>query len=183
MEHKRDRRTTSIHLWLLALLCLPALAWAGMEPVKPGEIPALKPGEGLVLAAVDTSIALDAARLNRDGKSWGNGVMSRLKAGQNYRLYVAAAGRYQWRELQPFNGFRYLLKDDKELDFQVDAGGITYPGDLLFRPVSLWRADIRRSNRSLAAIDWLQRNHPALYSKFDFRYSGHYPDPFPAFYR
>lgn len=183
MEHRRDRLTTSIHLWLLALLCLPALAWAGMEPVKPGEIPALKPGEGLVLAAVDTSIALDAARLNRDGKSWGNGVMSRLKAGQNYRLYVAAAGRYQWRELQPFNGFRYLLKDDKELDFQVDAGGITYPGDLLFRPVSLWRADIRRSNRSLAAIDWLQRNHPALYSKFDFRYSGHYPDPFPAFYR
>jgi len=184
MKHGRDWRTSTVHLWLLlAVLCLPAAAWAGMEPVKPGEIPVLKPGEGLVLAAVDTSIGLDAVRLNRDGKSWGNGVMSRLRAGQNYRLYVAAAGRYQWRELQPFNGFRYLLKDDKELDFQVDAGSITYPGDLLFRPVSLWRADIRRSNRSLAAIDWLQRNHPALYSRFDFRYSGHYADPFPAFYR
>lgn len=184
MKHGRTLSLSRAGLWLLlACLCWPAASWAAIDPVKPGEIPVLKPGEALILAAVDTNIELDSVRLNRDGKIWGDGVMSRLQAGHNYRLYVASAGRYVWRELQPFNGFRYLLKDEEELAFQVDAGTIVYPGDLVFRPTSMWRADVHRSNRSLAAMDWLQRTHPALYARFAFTYAGHYSDPFPAFYK
>lgn len=184
MQHGCTLSLASVRLLLLfACLCWPLVSWAAIEPVKPGEIPALKPNEALILAAVDTNIPLDSVRLNRDGKVWGDGVMSRLQAGHNYRLYVAPAGRYVWRELMPFNGFRYLLKDDEELEFQVDAGTIVYPGDLVFRPTSMWRADVHRSNRSLAAMDWLQRTHPGLYASLSFTYSGHYPDPFPAFYK
>lgn len=184
MKHGRRLSSLSTQLWVLfACLCWPVLGWAAIEPVKPGEVPVLKPGEALILAAVDTSIALDSVRLNRDGKVWGDGVMSRLRAGHNYRLYVATAGRYVWRELRPFGDFRYMLKEDEELEFQVDAGTIVYPGDLVFRPSSLWRAEVHRSNRSLAAMDWLQRTHPALYANFSFTHVGRYPDPFPAFYR
>lgn len=169
--------------WVLAAMLWPCLAWAAMAPVKPGQVPTLKPGEGFVLVAVDTNIDLHQVRLNRDGKVWGDGTMSGLVSGQNYRLYVAPVGRYEWRELSLVYGLRYQLSSDKEFEFDVDAGSIAYPGDLVFRPTSYWRADIRRSNRGLAAINWLQRNHPAIYGQYALNYSGHYPDPFPAFYK
>lgn len=168
---------------LLPAMAWPCLAWAAMTPVKPGQLPRLGPGEGFVLVAVDTNVDLYKVRLNRDGKMWGDGTMSDLKRGQNYRLYVAPAGRYEWREISLFQGFRYRLGTDKEFEFDVSAGDITYPGDLVFSPTSLWRADFRRANRGLAAISWLQRNHPAVYAQFAFNYAGHYPDPFPAFYK
>lgn len=171
--------------YVLALLVMlwPSLALAAMQAVKPEKVPVLGPGDGLVVMAVDTPVDLYQVRVNRDGKVWGDGVMADLGAGQNYRLYVAPAGDYQWRELMLVYGLRYALKDDGELKFKVKAGVINYPGDLLFQPTSLWRAQIRSANRGLAAIDWLQQNHPALYARHAFVYSGLYPDPFPDFYR
>ncbi|MCD9087760.1 prolyl oligopeptidase family serine peptidase [Stenotrophomonas sp. SY1] len=169
--------------WLMTTVLWPCLAWAAMDVVKPGQLPALKPDEGFVLVAVDSNVDLYQVRVNRDGKVWGSGTMTDLKSGQSYRLYVAPVGRYKWRELSLAYGFRYQLGNDKEFEFDVAAGAIAYPGDLVFRPTSFWRADIRRSNRGLAAINWLQRNHPAIYSQYALNYSGHYPDPFPAFYK
>lgn len=170
--------------WLAFVLALwPTLASAAMEHVKPAQMPVLGPNEGFVLVAVDTDVDVHRVRVNRDGKSWGDGVMSDLKAGQNYRLYVAPAGQYEWRELQLLYSLRYALKEEPEFKFKVEPGKINYPGDLVFRPTSLWRADIRSANRGLAAIDWLQANHPALLSGHALSYSGRYPDPFPEFYR
>ncbi len=171
----------------VALVCLLGLfafaAQASMREVKPGEAPVLKPGEGLVLMAVDTPVAVYAVRMNRDGKTFGSGAMRELKAGRSFRLYVVPAGTYEWRELQLFYGFQYKLSDDPEFQFMVEPGRITYPGDLLFRPVSVWRAHFGMSNRALAAIDWVQKTHPALYAQYEFAYVGRYPDPFPAFYK
>lgn len=170
-------------IFMLWLGLLPAQAFAAMEPIKPGQVPVLGPADGLVLIAVDTDVDVYRVRVNRDGKSWGDGVMSDLKTGQNYRLYVAPAGNYQWRELQLLYSLRYPLKEDPEFKFTVEAGKINYPGDLVFRPSSLWRADIRTANRGLAAIDWLQATHPILRANHRLAYSGLYPDPFPDFYR
>ena len=159
-----------------------APAHARMKLVDPGEVPELDPDEGLVLVAVDTNVPLHSVKVIKDGKIFGPGVLRRLDPGLSYRLYIAPAGTYEWREIELVKRFRYELEDDPEFDFKVEPGRITYAGDLLFRPVTLWRAEIAVPNRSLAALDWLAREHPAVLAGHAFAYSGHYPDPFPAFY-
>ena len=163
-----------------------APAMARMQQVEPGERPVLAADEGLVLVAVDTSRELERVALNKDGKVFGAGVMTRLKPGLTYRLYVAPVGEYTWKKITAMSNalmtFGFNLEDSDEYRFRVEAGRITYPGDLLYRPIGVWRADIRMVNRALAAMDWLQAQHPGLQS-LPLVYSGHYPDPFPAFYR
>ena len=170
---------------MLVVLCGLAsfAAQASMREIKPEDAIALKPGEGLVLMAVDTSVDVAMVRMNRDGKLFGSGVMRDLKEGRNFRLYAVQAGTYEWRELQLAFGFRYTLSDDEDFRFTVEPGRITYPGDLLFRPRSFWRARFASTNRSLAAIDWMQKTHPAIYAQYPLAFSGRYPDPFPAFYK
>ena len=173
---------------LLACVAILVLSFtfpadARMRAVEPGEIPELAADEGLVLVAADTNVPLYSIRLNKDGKMFGSGVMRELAQGRSYRLYVAEAGAYEWQELRVFRRLRYEFDDDPEFRFKVAPGRITYAGDLLFRPTSLWRAEVATPNRSLAAIDWLGREHAALLATHPFEYAGHYPDPFPAHYR
>ncbi len=174
---------------LCALLCVFAFvapAMARMQLVKPGEIPVLAPDEGMVLMAVDTSQTLARVNLNKDGTLFGAGTMTQIQPGRSYRLYVAPVGDYAWKKITVESNsmmwFGFNLEDSEEFRFHVEPGQITYPGDLLFRPTGLWRADTGMVNRALAAMDWLQAQHPGLRT-LPFAYSGHYPDPFPAFYR
>ncbi|MDG2527013.1 prolyl oligopeptidase family serine peptidase [Stenotrophomonas sp. HITSZ_GD] len=172
-----------------ALLCVFAFvapAMARMQLVKPGEMPVLAPDEGMVLMAVDTSQTLERVTLNKDGQVFGAGVMTQIQPGRSYRLYVAPVGDYAWKKITVASNasvwFGFNLEDSEEFRFRVEPGRITYPGDLLFRPTGVWRADTGMVNRALAAMDWLQAQHPGL-QQVPFAYSGHYPDPFPAFYR
>lgn len=171
--------------WLMAVFaCVFAMAaQAGMRRVDPGEIPVLQPDEGLVVVAVDSDIFIRSLRVLKERKAFGAGVMKDIRAGRSFQLYVADAGLYQWNELRMIYNLKYELDDEPEFKFKVEPGKITYAGDLLFRVISFWRAEIAVSNRGLAAMDWLELQHPTLYEKYAFQYSGHYPDPFPAFYR
>ncbi len=167
----------------VALALSAASASARMRLVEPGEVPRLDADEGLVVMAVDTDVPLRTVSVNKDDKFFGSGVMSRLDPGRTYRLYVADAGDYEWEEVRLLRQLKMKLHDDPEFDFRVEPGRITYPGDLLFRPVTLFRAEVAVPNRSLAALDWLAQAHPALLAAHGFAYVGHYPDPFPAHYR
>lgn len=165
----------------LLLCAFAAQAW--MHKVDPGEVPELDADEGLLVMAVDSSEALHSVRLNKDGKLFGAGTMNRLPAGRSYELYVATAGEYAWNRVELLPGYFVKLRDDPEFKFKLEPGRITYPGDLLFRPKTPWRIDVEMVNRGLAAMDWLQQQHPALVGRYEFAFSGHYPDPFPGFYR
>jgi dipeptidyl aminopeptidase/acylaminoacyl peptidase len=167
---------------LLVAGALPFEADARMKRVAPGTVPELREGEGLVLVAVDSSVPVHAVRVSRNGRQFGAGVMRDLPAGLSFTLYVAPAGEYAFREVDLVYRWRLSLRDDPEFRFRVSAGEITYPGELLYRPRTLWIAEVDIANRALAAIDWLEREHPDVYRRYPLAYSGHYPDPFPAFY-
>lgn len=170
-------------LW--AVCCAPA--WARMQRVDPGEIPKLAPGEGLVLVAVDTSFALERVALNKDGKLFGEGTMTQLKPGRTFQLYVAPVGDYAWKRITllttSWGRWSVSMEDSDEFRFRVEPGRITYPGDLLVRSTEWARPKVSMVNRALAAMDWLQAQHPLLQKQEQLQYAGHYPDPFPAFYR
>lgn len=156
---------------------------ARTRAIDPGEMPTLGEDEGLLVVAVDSSMDLASVSVKKDGKLFGSGTLANLKAGRTSRLYAVPAGTYEWDQVRLFANIHYELKSDVEYRFEVPPGKITYSGDLVFRPRGLLRADIQVTNRGLKAIDWLEANHADLAKRYPFAYSGHYPDPFPAFYR
>lgn len=161
-------------------------AWA-LHQVDPGEMPRLEEGEGLLAVAVDASSPVSSAKFRKVDALFTGDVLSRVPVGRTMQLYVVPAGRYQWTEVTLVDTWSWRsslkLKDDPEYGFEVKAGQITYPGELVLRPMGWFKSGVRVSNRALPVIDWLQEKFPALSERYRFVYSGHYPDPFPEFYR
>ena len=170
-------------LALLLMACVVPQGHARMKAVAPGEVPELAADEGLVVVAVDTNVELQSVTMLRDGRIFGARGISRLDKGRGFRLYVASRGVYRWKSVNMGHRLRFRLRDDPEFGFEVEPGRIVYPGELMFRATGLWRATIMMPNRGLTAIDWLEQEHPRVLARYPFVYSGHYPDPFPAFYR
>lgn len=168
---------------LLVLGMLAAFQPAFAGRVDPGEIPKLGPNDGLLLVEVDSTIPLESVRVKQDGRFFDAGILKRIGVGRTAGLYVVPAGSYQWAQIDLLWAARFMFKEDPEYHFQVEPGKITYAGDLVFRPTGLYSADIKLRNRGLGAMDWLDKNHPVLAQRYPFAYSGHYPDPFPDFYR
>ena len=166
---------------LLAVTAAPAIGM--VRTVDPGEMPKLGPDEGLLLVEVDSNSPLGSIRVKKDGALFTAGVMRYPDKGRTARLYVVPAGRYAWHDVNLSWFASYVLKDKDEYHFDVVPGKITYGGDLVIRLTGMWSADIVVVNRGLQAMDWLEAQHPQLARDYEFVYAGHYPDPFPAFYR
>ena len=166
----------------LALLCLAANASASIRLVREGETPTLRPDEGLLLVDVDSTTPIYAVRIVQAGSDWGKETISDLPKGKTSRLFVATAGTYHWSRLERTAGWAYYdLHDKPDFQFEVMPGVINYPGDLVYRPGV--RTHLHAPNRSLVGIDWLRAHAPGVYARYAFVYSGHYPDPFPEFYK
>lgn len=164
------------------LLCWVLPAAATILPVKDGDNVTLAESEGLLVIGIDSTAPLELLGLVREGDAPVSGTLRRVGAGRSLRMYRMPAGRYRWDQVRvdsqthapaPADAFR----------FEVKAGHVNYPGDLLVRTRGWVRVDFDLANRGLAALDWLDANHPALSKRLPFAYAGHYPDPFPAFYR
>jgi dipeptidyl aminopeptidase/acylaminoacyl peptidase len=170
--------------WLVIALCLGAAlpAFAAIREIAPGSDPALQPDEGLLLVEADADVDLNwlqVARLGADGDDFD--ALRDTKPGVTARLLAVPAGRYAWRAVGPHTGKRYTFGSEDVEAFDVAPGRITYPGDMVIRA----KADgviFEKANRGLRALDWLEAQHPQLARSTPLVYSGHYPDPFPAFY-
>ena len=169
-------------LCALAIVLCSAQVHAFLREVDPGAEIKLADHEGLLLVSVDTLDALHYVRVQREGNFLAYGKLEDLKAGVSTKLYAVAAGSYRWDRVALTANLYFGLSDDAEFKFEVKAGVINYPGDLLYRSMSHSSARMRATDRALRAIDWLEANFPNL-SRYQFFYTGHYPDPFPEFYR
>ena len=187
--HSTGSRFAAVLCRLLVLVAVctsiaPQIAAAGgMFPVDPGAQAELKPDEGLLLVVVDSAIQLDGVYMRKDGAMLNSGVFRRTPRGRNLQLLRVQAGTYIWDNVRTPSGIDYKLKDNPEFRFEVKPGQIVYAGDLLFLPQGASSAQIHTTNRGLAAMDWLESAHPLLFKRYPFAFSGHYPDPFPEFYR
>lgn len=169
---------------VVTLLGVASHASAAIREILPGEVPALGPDQALLLVDVDSSTPISELRFVRPGSDFGGDTLSDLPKGRSTHLFVATAGTYQWSRLEfQISNLRHYfdLHNNPEFQFEVKAGAINYPGELIYRPGT--RFSVREANRGLLAIDWLRANATAVYSRYRFVYSGRFPDPFPAFYQ
>lgn len=177
-----------LHRGIAALLIACAFLFsapvqARLHHVKPGNVPELEAGEGLLVVGVDTNMPISRVRVRKDDAVFGGGDMKDLPEGRSLRLYALPAGRYEWAQLKPFSNFIYDLRDEPEFEFVVEAGKINYAGDLQFRAKTVDDSRFHVSNRGLGVIDWLNKEHPRVFAGYTLAYTGYYPDPFPEFYR
>jgi dipeptidyl aminopeptidase/acylaminoacyl peptidase len=186
----KSRVSSTVAAWrhLMAILLLAAAmpVVAKVRVVNPGEVPVLRPDEGLLLIGVDTNLPLTAVSFRFDSKRTSDvaATLSRVGIGHLARLYVVPAGAYRWSQIDTQIWTRFGFDEDSETDrFIVVPGKINYGGDLLYRWTDHFHADIQIHDRSLRAMDWLDMAHPALARQYPFAYNGHYPDPFPDVYR
>jgi hypothetical protein len=169
-------------LFVLVFITVPS-ALAAITLVEPGETPKAAADHGLLVIAVDTNMSINSVLIRREGSSIGGELVRDLHKGRSLRLYSLPAGRYAWRQLRPLARYIFDLSGEDEFTFTVEAGTITYPGDLIFRARTVDDVTFHMSNRGLGVIDWLQAEHSTLFARHRFHYSGHYPDPFPEHYR
>ena len=181
LDHPLRRAAATLLLVCATLACAPLQA--RLHHVKPGQAPELEADEGLLVVGVDTNMPISRVRVRKDDAVFGGGDMKDLPEGRSLRLYALPAGRYEWSQLKPFSDFSYDLRDEPEFEFVVEAGRINYAGDLQFRARTMNDSAFHVSNRGLGVIDWLQKEHPRVYADYKLTYTGHYPDPFPEFYR
>lgn len=173
--------------WLVAVLLFAiAVDARAMRRIDAGEEPRLAPGEGLVVLTVDSNDNVNTVHLARTGGGTAE-VLNYIRPGRNTFLFATEAGEYEWKEMKLISGdgmyyARHTL-GGAQFRFKVEAGKIVYPGDLVLRPYSLTSSYRQVHNRALLAMDWLQLQHPALYRRLPFAYTGEYPDPFPEHYR
>ena len=173
------RSVVALLVLMAALAALPAHA----RLIKPGAMPTLEPGEGLLVVGIDSNMPLVRVKVRKDNAVFGGGDMKDLPEGRSLRLYALPAGRYEWAQLRPLRYLNYDLRNEPEFEFVIEAGRINYAGDLQFRAKTVNDSTFHVANRSLGVIDWLKKEHPQVYASYDLAYTGHYPDPFPTFYR
>jgi dienelactone hydrolase len=161
---------------------------SGMYPLELGELPRLAANEGLLLVSIDSEFPLEAVYMKQESAVLNSRVLKNPPAGRTTALVRVAAGRYGWDKLRIGNWARswawwdYRLGDDPESFFDVRAGVVNYPGDLVVKRISAGRSYIQRMDHALLAIDWLESNYPGLLKQRPLVYSGPYADPFPAYY-
>ena len=159
-----------------------------MYPLELGEHPRLAADEGLLLVSIDSEFPLEAVYMKHESAVLNSRVLKNPPAGRTTALVRVAAGRYGWDKLRIGNWGRswswsdYRLGGDPESFFDVRAGVINYPGDLVVKRISASRSYIQRMDHALLAIDWLESNYPGLLKQRPLVYSGPYADPFPAYY-
>jgi dienelactone hydrolase len=173
---------------LLAAILLgsSACAMAPLQPVVPGVPVELGEDEGLVVVQIDTEIPLEQLSLDRAV------VSGAISSGRHIWLVRLATGRYRWKrvafgsragvaQVYPFE------PGDVDLRFDVEAGKINYPGELVIRAHPVLRSArggiyIRNRNHSALAVRELRRIAPDLLSAYPLRHAGPRGDGFLDYY-
>lgn len=172
------------------------------EVVAPGSILALPENVGIVVIHVDTNAPLIG--LDANGKP----IAGELAAGRYAWLVRLPAGEYAWtdiafaadpkakstpswcppRRVVRFNPLTDLQGvENSEYEFDVEAGAINYPGELILRAEynicgTVVGVNIRNRNHSAMAVQSLMKTHTSIVDDLPIRYAGSSGDEFLKFF-
>lgn len=165
-----------VRLLLLCYLVLFVLPAPASDWIKPGEAVSLGADEGLAVFTVDSDIDIDTIELDRLDKSFSFPRLRRLGAGRHLRVLELPAGEYRMNRTI-ITGAYWKLDKMPNASFRIEAGKLNYVGELRLRTFfGLHRMMVR--NQGLAALAWLDKEHPGLAGRWPWRLANAFPDPF-----
>ncbi|MFK7897058.1 MAG: hypothetical protein AB8G23_14530 [Myxococcota bacterium] len=145
--------------------------------------------EGILIVQIDTDLPLASVDL-------GSGrVATNLPAGQHLWMIPAKAGRDEWARFVVSVGggathsvsmSEVNVRFDDEFEFDVEAGAVNYPGELIIRSDG-WSGSspdvvVRNRNHSAMAVRRLRERHGAELDRLPLRYGGRSQDGFLSYY-
>lgn len=152
---------------------------------------ALKPGDGVLVIAVNSDIWFQDLRLIRPNDDTFAAIAARnIGEGKSLRFVELPAGDYQWVKIDiSDNGYvhRYVTLDDNKkqrFTFTVKPGVINYPGDFVVATSSnAFRTSyyIQLIDRSAMLLDDLTPDQKAMLDNLGWIYTGPGSDNFPAY--
>lgn len=159
-------------------LCV-ALGCTTARPILPGADPGLRDGEGLLVLDLVSDVRISSLACS------GVRAAHDLPPGEHLVLLAIKAGSYRWNRVA-FGGPQVKLLLDfgrkEPWSFRVEAGRISYPGQLVFRGAELlWtahRMEARSINRSAMVFQRLRKLYPELLARYPIRYTGRRRDDF-----
>ncbi|MDC8013653.1 S9 family peptidase [Tahibacter soli] len=164
-----------------ALACAGVLVLFAATAAAKDDPAALKPGQGLLLVAIENSAAAWSVRIDGDG---GDHVVKDLVSGRNTRLLKLPAGTYRYSRADRSDDMRFSMDrpDNRaRFTFTVEPGVVNYPGELVLRMLSPHRISGGRFNRAAFAMAMFDRDAPGARSRLPWRTDAGAPDPFPEF--
>lgn len=167
-------------IWYRLATIVPAVLLGGcFSTVSSLENPAavvLEQEEGFLLIEVDTTHNLEAIYIT--GKKNIKLTSADLRAGSNYILVDLPAGNYDIHQVD-LNGFWYYKMEDELWEFSVEAGVVSYVGNLTFEG-HMWGSSghFALINRSSLALEYLEDNYPDLLETRQVEYRGPGDDRF-----
>ena len=173
-----------VRLLGVAALALGASVGFAATEYRPGTAMSLPAGSGLLAVDVDAIASISAVRIDRIGSMFGGTTLTGLAGGTNIRLIELPAGDYRWSRVDLPGKLRYLrVRDDARFHFRIEAGTITYAGDLCVTSATggSERFAISVTNRAARMLVHLDRNWPGARKSYPLRYQGSSPDRFLQF--
>lgn len=185
VKRSRPARHLVLLLALSGLAALVGCASARIAPIDASQPIALAPDEGLLILQIDTEVALHDLILSR------RSIARSLGKGQHIWLVRVRAGSYRWQQIEIGDNPRYRriyeIDSDDEMRFDVQAGVLNYPGELVIRegPSSSWGYPtliVRNRNHAAMAVRALQKRDPRILEARTLRYAGSSKDAFLDYY-
>jgi dipeptidyl aminopeptidase/acylaminoacyl peptidase len=177
----------SIRKYLLVAVSLACLfaqsASASMhDEYTPDRVAELKPDEGYVLVSVETNAPLATIELAMGKGSTRAHLFENFEGGRAARLLKLPEGEYHWSGMTA-GEYEWDFEKRTDLSFTVQRGVINYPGSLLVHETRGLRMTMRQEDESTLAIAAMAENFPKQFERFEFRFGGRDPDPYPEFYK
>ncbi len=178
------------------LLTLGLLSWtlAGCGPALPGKLLAidlhskdtapilpaqLEEGNGILIAEIETNSPIHRLAIESVERSGRRFYLQTLPAKRQYQVLQLPRGRYRWGKIEILESvqgmrvrpIRWDSSDDREdLEFDVHAGKVNYPGILVLSRKNFWLTSftLNRSGelaqKLLNGPKWLLREYPVVSS-------------------
>jgi acetyl esterase/lipase len=183
-------RGVSSFVAFAAVLAFLGCASGPPTPVPGGGGEPLSSDEGYLVIHVDTDVAIE--RIAAGGQDF----VRNLQPGRHLWLVRAKAGRARWTSVKltpqpsnsgPIRPKAFSVLNEKEFEFEVEAGAVNYPGDLVIRLADpdagiMAGISVRNRNHSAMAVRKLAKTHSGLLAAHPIRYAGSSGDEFLQFY-
>ena len=189
---KRRPRWSSIAMSVITTAAAFLISCASPEPtiVGGGRSVSLEPDEGLLVVQITTDVAVKEVFIS------GGSVAKDLPPGDHLWLVRLPAGRYSWSRIDLGPGFGWdgrigprnsSVGKDAEYEFDVQAGHLNYPGELILRTNRIGRSsglgiEIRNRNHSAMAVRRLRKRYSLVIEAFPLRYAGMSGDEFLEYF-
>lgn len=145
-----------------------------LQPVEDGA-PGLRHKDGYLVLHTTSNARFEQVALGDLTR------IAEIPIGTDVRVVAAPAGHYSWSALRAQNLEWELEEDDATMDFEVRAGRLNYPGELVVQRRGLY-ARVRTRNRSASVLPLLARDFPRLLRRYPLVYTGFQRDDFFDFY-